>query len=164
MMDAQEQTSSPVSSARDSFQLLTIKVANVLACIDLTHVERTFSLVDIKPMPGSAPYVVGILNYAGSSLPVIDLAIRLGLPSANYQLDTPIMVCTDGQKSVGVIVQDIVGVQAVDMQEFQLADELGSFGSAFTASVHTEPGLAFMLNVPWLTQSELYLTAASAGN
>jgi len=164
MMAVQEQTSTLVSSARDSFKLLTIKVSNVLACIDLTHVERTFSLVEVKAMPGSAPYVAGILNYAGSSLPVIDLAIRLGLPSSSYHLDTPIMVCTLEEKSIGVIVQDIVGVESVDIQEFQLADELSGFGSAFTASIHTEPGLALLLNVSWLIHSDLYLTAGSAGN
>src|ERR1017187_1660807 len=117
IMAAQEQSIAKVSSAQNTFQLLALKVANIQACIDLSNVERTFSLVDVKAMPGSAPYVVGILNHSGNSLPVIDLAIRLGLLSAPYQLDTPIMICTHEQKSIGVIVQDIVGVLAVDEQE-----------------------------------------------
>ena len=74
------------------------------------------------------------------------------------------MVCTHEQKSIGVIVQDIVGVQTVSDQEIQLTDELGSFGSAFVASVHTGLGLALMLDVSWLTESQLYLNADSAGN
>lgn len=163
-MGAQDQAGTLVSSAPDTFQFLTIKVANLLACVDLSNVERTFSLVEIKPMPGSAPYVVGILNYAGNSLPVIDLAIRLGLNSSPYLLDTPIMVCTHEKKSIGVIVQDIVGVQSQSEHEIQLADQLSGFGSAFSASVHTELGLALMLDVPWLIHSELYLSTSSTGN
>jgi purine-binding chemotaxis protein CheW len=141
-------------------QVLIIRIGNGgLACIDLNNVERTISLVALQHMPGSAAYVAGIMNYAGSSLVVIDLAIRLGLPSAPYKLDTPILICVHEHHRLGVIVSDIVGIQTLQQKDQQLTSELTGYGQAFRASAHTDQGLALMLDTAWLTQSELYQSA-----
>ncbi len=137
-------------------QVLLIKIGEALACIELAYVVRTISLVNIQSMPGSASYVAGIMNYAGISLPVIDLAIRLGLQSLPYTLDTPIMVCEYDGRRIAVIVEDIVGIQFLKNQDRQLASELSGCREAFLASAHTDLGLALLLNVSWLTNSSLY--------
>lgn len=143
-----------------SHQILVCRAGGVLTCLGLSHIERTISLVSIQSMPGAAEYVVGIMNFSGSSLPVIDLAIRLGLPSLPYTLDTPILVCVHEERRIGVIVQDIVGIRTLHSQDEQLSAEFGRYGAAFRASVHTDLGLVLMLDVSWLTQSELYRSAA----
>lgn len=135
-------------------QVLIVKTGGgALACIDLENVERTISLVALQEMPGGAPYVAGIMNYAGSSLAVIDLAIRLGLQPSPYTLDTPILVCVHEQQRIGVILEDIVGLQILHQQDQQLTKELD--GTAFYASAHTGQGLAWMLDAAWLTHCEL---------
>lgn len=150
--------------APDACQVLMVRVGGILACIDLSNVERTFSLVAMQAMPGSAPYVAGIMNYAGSSLPVIDLAIRLGLPSPPYTPDTPIMVCVHQQQHMGVIVQDIVCIQALLDQDQQLTREFSHYGAAYRASAHTAQGLALLLDSAWLTSPELYQGAHGSEN
>lgn len=137
-------------------QVLIVRTGGILACVDLCNVERTISLVAMQAIPGSAPYVAGIINYAGSSMAVIDLAIRLGLHSSPYTLDTPIMICVHQQQRIGVILQDIVGIQTLQQQDQQLTRQLGGQGLAFCASVHTVHGLALLLDAAWLAQSELY--------
>lgn len=140
----------------EACQVVVFRMGGVYACVDLGCVERTVSLVAMQPMPGSAPYVVGIMNYAGISLPVIDLAIRLGLPSRAYTLDTPIMVCTHQNMRIALIVEDIVGIEALKVQDRQLTREFSRYGSAFLASAHTSLGLALQLEPSWLTAVGLY--------
>lgn len=144
----------------DTCQVLMIRLDGLLACVDLNSVERTHSLVAMQAMPGCAPHVAGIMNYAGSSLVVIDLAIRLGLPSSPYTLDTVIMICAHGGQRIGVIVPDIIGVQDLHEQDRQLTREFARYGAAFRASAHTDLGLALLLDAAWLTQAELYPLAA----
>lgn len=145
--------------ACDICQVLTLRLEGLLACVDLNSVERTHSLVAMQAMPGCAPYVAGIMNYAGNSLAVIDLAIRLGLPASPYTLDTPVMVIVQGGQRIGVIVPDIVGVEELHEQDRQLTREFARYGAAFRASAHTGLGLALLLDAAWLTQTELYLPA-----
>ena len=155
--DAADSRKSIVIAAR---QVLVIKIGDgMLACIDLVNVERTISLLAVQAMPGGASYVAGIMNYAGNSLVVIDLAIRLGLQSSPYTLDTPIVVCVYEQHRIGVIVRDIVGIQTLQQKDMQLTRELGGYGATFRASAHTDQGLALLLDDAWLTQSELYCFA-----
>lgn len=139
-----------------SYQILVCRAGGVLTCLCLSHIARTISLVSIQAMPGAADHVVGLMNFSGSSIPVIDLAIRLGLPSLPYTLDTPILVCMHEDRRIGVIVQDIVGIRTLHSQDEQLSAEFGRHGSAFRASAHTDLGLVLMLDVSWLTQTELY--------
>lgn len=146
----------------NSCQVLMIRMDGLLACIDLSNVERTFSLVALQAMPGSAPYVAGIMNFAGSSLPVIDLAIRLGVPSSPYTLDTPVVVCVHERQRICLIVQDIIGIQVLREQDRQLTREFSRYGAAFRASAHTGLGLALLLDSAWLVQCELYQGAQEA--
>lgn len=144
-----------------SCQVLLLKAGNMMFCMDLVNVERAISLVAMQTVPGCAPYVAGIMNYAGSSLPVIDLAIRLGLQSSAYTLDTPIMICSHEHQRMGVIVQDIAGIQTLREQDKQLTRELAGIDAAIRASVHTGSGLALLLDAAWLLQSELYPSLSS---
>lgn len=137
-------------------QILLCRVGGALVCIALDHIERTIPLVAIQQMPCSADYVVGMMNFVGHSLPVIDLAMRLGLPTTPYSLDTPIMVCVHHKQRIGVIVQSIVGIRTLQNSDQQLTEELGRYGAAFCASVHTDLGLVLMLDSAWLVRSELY--------
>ncbi|MDD2774861.1 MAG: chemotaxis protein CheW [Gallionella sp.] len=148
--------SSTVQGFQFAEEILICRVGGVLTGLGLSHIERTISLVAIQPMPSSADYVVGLMNFAGSSLPVIDLAMRLGLPTSPYTLDTPIIVCLYERQRMGMIVQDIVGIRTLQDQDQQLTDEFSRYGTAFCASAHTDLGLVLMLDAAWLTQSELY--------
>lgn len=164
MMVELDEASTEKPTVRDTCQVLMIRVGGVLACIELSNVERTFSLVALQTMPSSAPYVAGIMNFAGSSLPVIDLAIRLGLPSSPYTLDTPIVVCVHEQQRIGVIVQDIAGIQILHERDQQLIREFSRHGAAFRASAHTGMGLALLLDAAWLIQPELYHGTQARGD
>lgn len=155
-MKVESVVNSATGGVRVSEQILVCRVGGVLTCIPLSHIERTISLVAIQPMPSSADYVVGMMNFAGSSLPVIDLAMRLGLPTAPYTLDTPIMVCAHEKQRIGVIVQNIVGIRTLQDSDQQLAEEFSRYGTAFCASAHTDLGLVLMLDVAWLAYSALY--------
>lgn len=147
---------------QDAYHVLAVKAGGLLICIDLESVERTFSLVALQPVPGGALFVAGIMNHAGKSLPVIDLAIRLALPASSYNMDTPIVVCSHGGRQVGVIVNDILGILALNRRDIQLSRELECHGSAFRASLHTPQGLAFLLDSAWLADFDLYAARAQA--
>ena len=136
--------------------ILLFKMGEVLACVDLGSVERTVSLVAMRVIPGSTGYVAGIMDYAGYSMPVIDLAIRLGLPSSPYTLNTPIIVYRHQQQRIALIVEDIIGIRMQDEQDRQLTTQFSRYGTAVRASVHTDRGIALLLDVSWLMHPELF--------
>jgi purine-binding chemotaxis protein CheW len=56
------------------------------------------------PVPGAAPYVMGIAQVRGRVVPVVDLRARFGLPSVQRTLDTRLVVGEDAGRSVALLV------------------------------------------------------------
>jgi purine-binding chemotaxis protein CheW len=56
------------------------------------------------PVPGSAPYVAGVIQVRGRVVPVVDLRARFGLPSVERTLDTRVVVSEHAGRTVGLIV------------------------------------------------------------
>ena len=60
--------------------------------VDIGAVESILKPQAITSVPCAPPYVVGVTNLRGKVLPVIDLRRRFGLPAAEVNADTRIVV------------------------------------------------------------------------
>ncbi|MDH5436037.1 MAG: chemotaxis protein CheW [Gammaproteobacteria bacterium] len=76
-----------------------------------SNVVEITPLVDLKPVPNGEDFVVGIMNYRGSPIPVIDLSrIILGREFLR-NMSTRIIINNIGNgKMIGVIVEHIEGM------------------------------------------------------
>src|SRR5579871_1770841 len=100
---------------RPKLQVLHFLVSNVRMCIDLKYIKKVLPLVQLERIPGSPVYLVGLLNLAGKSIPVIDLAMRLGLHRHQaYTIDMPILICFDNEHEVGFIIDKVLGLATID--------------------------------------------------
>ena len=103
------------SLIKNKLQVLHFVIQNMRLCVELQYVDKILPLVWLEAIPGSPLYFVGMINYAGKSVPVIDLAIRLGLNrSQSYSLDTPIILCSAGIHQTGMIVDKIISLTWAD--------------------------------------------------
>ncbi len=150
--------SDDVYSDPGTLEVLHFRVQETLACLDLSHVSRVFSLMSLKYIPGSPPFVAGLMNLHGKSVSVIDLGMFLGLPQPQpYAIDTPVVLCSDGQREVGLLIDEIYGVEAVLKDDLQMQRALhGSDESRLDAVINTHRGLSLLLDVENLLQAQIY--------
>jgi purine-binding chemotaxis protein CheW len=79
------------------------------------------------PLPGSEPYVCGLINLRGRIVTVVDLGARLGLAPASSHPDHSIVIVEHRQKLVGLAVQEVARIVAADASTLQdSADTLRS--------------------------------------
>lgn len=127
--------------------LLRVVVQGLHCCLDLQRVERVVPLTAVSTVPEAPSYLAGLLNLGGSVIPVIDLGLRLGLPSPEpYTLDTPIVVCTDGDSRLGLIVSQVIGVRRTARPELQLRKLLEDSNLPFSAVFASDEELIFLLD------------------
>jgi chemotaxis signal transduction protein len=82
---------------------------------------------------------------------VIDLAFRLGLSrDAPYRLDTPILLCKDEQKTIGLIVDKVIGLETVTKENLQLQNDFNQNHSIFKASILSKNEMFFLLDITTL--------------
>lgn len=80
-------------------------------------VDVVREIVPARPytaLPGSAPYVLGLVNLRGRIVTVIDLGVRLRLRPAADRVDHSIVVVEHAGKTVGIAVEDLARMAEVD--------------------------------------------------
>lgn len=131
-----------------ALQVLHFSVQHIQMCMDIKFLEKVLPLTLIESLPHSPPYLIGLINVAGKSIPVMDLAIRLGLPhTETYSLETPILLCSHKSHQVGIIVDKVLGLADVKTADLQINDEFNQAASPFLAAVTTGDELSLLMNV-----------------
>ena len=88
-------------------------------------------------VPGAPPYVDGVVTVRGLVVPVLDLRTRLGLPRAELDLDTRIIVTESAGRVVALRVDSAREVLKLDLDKHQPAPAIVSErSSGFVHAVH----------------------------
>jgi len=123
-------------STGDTLKVFQFKLSNVLICVDIKYIIKVLPLVELEPVPLSQPYLAGMMNFAGKSIPTIDLAIALGLDRKNsYTVDTPLLLCTNGSDEMAVIVDSVQGIETINAGQIQMRDEFKKENPFFLGTV-----------------------------
>lgn len=73
----------------------------VLPASDVVQME---SFSGATRVPGTAPFVAGLVQVRGRVVPVVDLRARFGLPAQAPTLDTRVVIVQDDERTVGLLV------------------------------------------------------------
>jgi len=88
----------------------------VLPASEVLHME---SFTGATRVPGTAPYVAGLVQVRSRVLPVVDLRIRFGLPARDPTLDSRILVVQRGSRVVGLLAdsaREVVKLEAAQLK------------------------------------------------
>lgn len=81
------------------------------------------SIDEIVPMarltraPDMDPWNVGLLNLRGKMIPVIDILARFQKKSRRLDLSDFIVICQTNGRPVGLVVQEVIGIQTIKSEE-----------------------------------------------
>ncbi len=132
-------------------QILHFYVQKTYLCLELKFIQQVLPLTALKAIPTDEDYLVGLLNLAGNGITVIDLATRLGLERENnYTLNTPMLLCSDGQETTGFIIDEILGIEEIERQAIQQRLEFNKPSSFFSGAVSIENKIALLVNIHML--------------
>ena len=86
----------------------------------------------ITPVPGTPPFVAGVMARRGQLLVVLDLALLLGIESSEEDADTRLVMVTAAGYRVGLRVAELIG------NDRYRADSLGPILSGTATSTGTK--------------------------
>ena len=96
-----------ISKHNQSVELATFYVGDALCGMDILNVQEINKLMDMTQVPQSPGYVTGILNLRGQIVTVIDLGIKLGLPSTDLSESTRNIIVNADNEYIGLLVSRI---------------------------------------------------------
>lgn len=76
------------------------------------------------PLPGSEPFVCGLINLRGRIVTVLDLGARLGLRPAAAHPEHSIVVLEHGGRPVGMAVEEVSRIVRADLDRLEVRPDL----------------------------------------
>jgi len=107
-------------------QYLTFYLKQQYYAVPIESVREINQVLDITPVPQAPEYVVGVINLRGKVIPVVDLRMRLNMPSQDHSKETCIIVVDgpDGAQ-VGVIVDSVSDVVHLGQEQIEPSPRVG---------------------------------------
>ncbi|HXH61021.1 MAG TPA: chemotaxis protein CheW [Fimbriimonadaceae bacterium] len=91
-------------------QAVVFRMASESYGIDIFRVHEIIRMREVTPVPRSKTHIRGLVNLRGNTVPVVDLATRLGLERADESPDTRIIVVESESGDIGLIVDAVTEV------------------------------------------------------
>jgi purine-binding chemotaxis protein CheW len=110
--------------------------------LPMEAVAEVGRLTPMTRVPGTPPWVAGVVNWRGRILGVLDLRILLDVPTAAAADDGRLVVLTSGAVSVGVLAERVEGVidVAPDSLEAPLITLPAETGALLSGQVTDDEG------------------------
>lgn len=103
---------------------VVFKVGDSEYALPANEVLQMESYTGATLVPGSKPFVAGIIQVRGRIVPVIDLRARFGLPPAPRTLDSRVVVATHGERAVALLVDAAREVLKIDEAQVRPPPEI----------------------------------------
>ena len=102
-----------------SRELIAFRVGRQEFCINVMMVREIRGWTAATALPRAPRYVRGVINLRGAVLPIVELAVRLGMQAAEPTARNVIIVVQIGNKQIGLLVDavsDILTAKDKDIQ------------------------------------------------
>lgn len=96
-------------------QLLTFTVGGETYAVESRRVVEVLPLVPARPIPQTAAAVRGVFTYRGTLVPLLDLAMLLGVRPPAERLSTRVIVVEErsaegGRRQLGLVAEDVTSI------------------------------------------------------
>jgi purine-binding chemotaxis protein CheW len=127
----------PTTTLKAAGKYLTFILGGGAFGIPILKVREIIRLLDITPIPRMPEYVRGVINLRGKIVPVIDLRMKLGLPtlstpeSTNRSCIVVVYVAmAEATKLMGLIVDALDEVYQINAEDLEPSPDFGQGASA----------------------------------
>lgn len=109
-----------------SGEFLAFRAGGQDFCVDVMSIREIRGWAIATPVPHSPDFVRGVINLRGTVLPILDLAVRLGLPAAEPTARHAIIVTQVGSQVVGLLVEGVSDIITVGLEKIQPTPDVAS--------------------------------------
>ena len=119
----------PSVAANATSNYVTLGVGDEIFAVDVAIVREILAYRTVAHLPNAPPFLVGVIDVRGCTVPVIALRLKLGLPAVSITDDTRILVLeidVEGrQLVVGLLVDRVFEVAEFEIDGLEAAPDIG---------------------------------------
>ncbi|MBF0502104.1 MAG: purine-binding chemotaxis protein CheW [Candidatus Riflebacteria bacterium] len=100
-------------------EVIVFRLADENYAIELRFIREVYPLRELTPVPGIPSFVIGVANFRGQIISVIDLKDFFRLPRKTVGERDKLLVIHDEQMEFGIQADSILGVRRFAESDFQ---------------------------------------------
>jgi purine-binding chemotaxis protein CheW len=146
-------------------KLVTFRLGEDLFAADVHAVERVLRYTPPTSVPDMPEYIVGVMDYLGRVVPVVNLRRRFELPVVDANPETRSLILNVSGEWIGVVVDSVTAVVPFDPAAVAPPPKLfrGLAGEYLKGIVRHNDRLLIYLDVERLLSSTERIALAEAG-
>ena len=107
------------AAAGQSLGVVEFRLACETYAVESSFVREIYSLREFTPLPGTPPFVLGIINVRGQILSVVDLRIFFNLPEKGLGDLNKVIVIRNDRMEFGILADAVLGARSIPRDAIQ---------------------------------------------
>ncbi len=107
-------------------EYLTFRLGDEEYGIDILRVQEIRGYENPTRIANAPHFLKGVVNLRGSIVPLVDLRLRFGCSSAEYNSFTVSIILHIGQRTIGTVVDSVSDVMEIPAEAIRNAPEMNS--------------------------------------
>lgn len=106
-------------TAAEAIEVVIFLLAHETYAVESSYVREVYPLKEFTPLPGTPPFVLGIINVRGQIVSVVDLKKFFDLPEKGLADLNKVIILRDDHMEFGLLADVILGVRSAPLREIQ---------------------------------------------
>lgn len=144
---------SPVRGNGKSEEVVKFTLAKQRYGLPAHQIVEVLRMVAFTVLPEQPKGLLGVMNFRGEVIPLLDLRQIINIVPQHVTLSTPILVARVGERSLGLVVDEVLDVEVVPLGNQITVDELSTAVRFVAAIARREEGLLLVINLQEVLQA-----------
>jgi purine-binding chemotaxis protein CheW len=107
-------------------EYLTFRLGREEYGIDILKVQEIRGYEEPTRIANAPPFLKGVVNLRGTIVPIVDMRMRFGCDTADYNSFTVTIVLHIGNRTIGAVVDSVSDVMEIPSDAIRAAPEMSS--------------------------------------
>jgi len=126
-----------LSHSGEGLEIIAFALHTEQFCVKTTSIREIRGWAPVTPMPGSPPEILGVMNLRGTVIPIIDLALKLGMPKAQINDRSAIVVTNVKDMTIGLMVDRVSDILTVSTDQLQPVPSAAGIATKYADGIIT---------------------------
>ena len=152
-------------AAGQANEFLTFTLGDEEYGVEILKVQEIRSYEEPTTIANAPPFIKGVVNLRGVIVPIVDMRIKFGLGSSEYNQFTVVIILNVAQRVVGMVVDSVSDVIQLSGEQIREAPQFGaSLDTEYITGLGTvdERMLILMDIEKLMTSNDMALTNGAA--
>ncbi len=145
-----------VSTEQLAREYLTFRLGDEEYGIDILKVQEIRGYENPTRIANAPHFLKGVVNLRGTIVPIVDLRLRFGCSSAEYDAFTVSIVLHIGQRTIGAVVDSVSDVMEISAEHVRPAPDTNSAVDAeyIRGLAHVGDRMVILLDIEGMLMSQ----------